>query len=122
MAKRKIPPSRFKYDKNHPTVSARLPKEKHEKLLAVLKSLDVTLPQLLLQFIGEYEVKVKPIDEAGKTGFVEAKNLYMITYPCSVCGKPIPMVGPKAKEIAGKYMAEHGWRHSECHKRKNPQE
>ena len=33
------PPSREKYEKENPTVSARLPVEKHDKLLSVLRRL-----------------------------------------------------------------------------------
>ncbi len=117
--KRRIPPSRIKYARNHPTVSARLPIAKRERLLAVLKSLGVTLRQLLLHFIDEYEIKVKSIEEARKAGFEEAKNLYMVSHACSVCGKPIPITSPRAKEAASKYMTEHGWGHSECHKKAN---
>ena len=66
MNKKKLPPSRIKYEENNPTVSARLPKEKREKLLSILKTTDTTLTQLLLHFIGEYEIKIKPIEEARK--------------------------------------------------------
>ncbi len=118
---RRIPPSRIKYTKNHPTVSARLPKEKRESLLAVLKSLGVTLTQLLLHFISEYEIKVKSIEEARKAGYEEAKKLYMVPFACSVCGEPLAITSPKAKEIAGRYMTEHGWGHAECHRKAKPQ-
>ena len=63
-ARSKKTPSRVKYDQNHPTVSARLPKEKRDKLLAVLRSLGLSLANLLVSFADEYEVKVKPINEA----------------------------------------------------------
>ncbi len=121
MRKSKKTPSRIRYEQSHPTVSARLPIDKREKLLAVLRSLGVTLPQLLLHFIGEYEIKVKSIEEARKAGFEEAKNLYMIAYPCRSCGKLIPITGEQAKEAASKYMTEHGWGHKECHKKANPE-
>jgi len=117
---KRLPPSKIKYNKNHPTVSARLPKDKRDKLLQVLKSLDVTLTQLLLHFIDEYEIKVKPVDEARKVGYEEAKKVYMITYPCSVCKQLIGITSPKAKEAASKYMTERGWAHAECLKNKKP--
>jgi len=116
---RKKSPSREKYEKENPTVSARLPKEKRDKLLAVLRSLGLNLANLLVSFADEYEVKVKPINEARQAGYEEAKNRYMVTYPCSVCGELIPLTSPKAKQAASRYMTDHGWGHAECHKQRH---
>ena len=115
---KKKSPSRENYEKENPTVSGRMPKEKHDKLLAVLRSLGLSLTNLLVSFADEYEVKVIPINEAKKEGYEEAKNLYMVTFPCDVCGKPIPIKNPKTKEAVSKYMTEHGWAHAECRKRR----
>jgi hypothetical protein len=115
---KKKAPSREKYEKENPTVSARLPKEKRDKLLAVLRSIGLSLANLLVSFADEYEVKVKPINEARQAGYEEAKNRYMVTYPCSVCGELIPLTSPKAKQAASKYMTDHGWGHAECHKQR----
>ena len=115
-AKGKKTLSRIKYDQNHPTVSARLPKEKRDKLLAVLRSLGLTLAHLLINFADEYEVKVKPLDEARREGYEEAKNRFIVAYLCRKCGKPIPITSPKAKAAAASYMVEHGWGHTECPK------
>ena len=116
--KRRKPPSREKYERENPTVSARLPRAKRDKLLAVLRSQDLSLANLLISFADEYEVKVRPIGEARQQGYEEAKNHYMVTYPCSVCGKLVLLTSPKAKEAASRYMTEHGWRHAECHKQR----
>ncbi len=112
---RKNSPSREKYDKNHPTVSARILREKRDKLIAVLRSLGISLANLLVSFADAYEIKVKPLDEARREAYEEAKKRFMVTFECKVCGKSIPITSPKAKEAAGRYMAEHGWGHSDCH-------
>ena len=100
----------------HPTLSARVTIETKEKLLAGLKTLGMSLPDAFKVLAGELEIKLKPIEEARKAGYEEAKKLYAVTYLCGGCGKPIVMVNPEAKKAAGRYMAEHGWRHKECHK------
>ena len=110
MSNKKKSPSRERYEKENPTVSGRIPKETRHNLLLNLKKIGMTLPDALKVLAGEIEVKVRPIDEA--------KNHYMVTYPCSVCGKLIPLTSPKAKEAASRYMTEHGWAHAECHKRR----
>jgi hypothetical protein len=106
MRKQNKSPSRLRYEKNHPTISARLPKDKQEKLLELLQSQGISLPRLLLHFIDEYEIKIMPIGEAKKT--------YMVTFLCRKCGRPVAITSKRAKEAAGKYMTEHGWGHKEC--------
>ncbi len=119
---KKIPPSRIKYEKNNPTVSARLPVEKRAKLLSVLRSLGLTLANLLIRFADETEIKLKTVDDVRQEGFVngygkgyeEARKKYEVTYPCRKCGKLMAITSPKAKAAAARYMAEHGWVHTQC--------
>ena len=119
MAKSKRTPSRIKYEKCHPTVSARLQVEVRDKLLANLKVLGMSVADALKVLAGELEIKAKPIEEARKAGYEEAKKIYMVTYLCGVCGKNIVMTSLKEKEAAARYMTEHGWGHAECHKQVN---
>jgi len=118
MSNKKKSPSRERYEKENPTISARVPKETRDMLLVNLAKLGMTLPDALKVLAGELEVKVVPIDEARQAGYEEAKNLYMVTFPCDVCGKPIPIKNPKTKEAASKYMTEHGWAHAGCHEQR----
>jgi len=118
MKKLKKTLSRIKYDRSHPTVSARIPSETKAKLLVELKRRGMSLPDALKVLAGELEVKGVSIEEVRKAGYEEAKNIYMVSYSCSGCGKPIPIISPKAKAAVGKYMTEHGWAHAECHKRR----
>lgn len=111
---RKKSPSREKYEKENPTVSARVPEETRERLRVVLPKLGMSLADALKVLAGELEVKVAPIDGARQAAYEEARNLYMITFPCSGCGKPIPITNPKTKEAASRYMVEHGWHHAKC--------
>jgi flagellar biosynthesis/type III secretory pathway protein FliH len=132
----------MKYDNNHPTVSARLPKDKQERLYEVLNSLDITLTQLLLHFIDEYEIKIKSIEEVRKAGYEKAKkevwqeaydegyrkgydkgyddgttaacNCFVVTYPCSKCGEEITVDTEEEKEAIRKFMTDSGWHHGDC--------
>jgi deoxycytidylate deaminase len=114
-SEKKKSPSREKYEQRNPTVSALVPEETRAKLRAALSKLGMTLADALKVLAGELEVKTIPIDEAKKLGYEEAKKLYMVTYPCNICAKPIVITGPKAKEAASRFMVEHGWGHNECH-------
>ncbi len=115
---KKKSPSRERYEKENPTVSGRIPKEMRRDLLLNLKKMGMTLSDALKVLAGELEVKVIPIDEARQAGYEEAKNLYMVIFPCNVCGEPIPITNPKTKEAVSKYMTDHGWGHAECHKQR----
>ena len=118
--KKPEPPSRDKYDRAHPTVSARLPLATRDKLLAKLEALNMTLPEALKVLAGELEIKAKPIEEARnkgfQVGFQQAKKRYLVTFPCSECGKLVPITEPKAKAKIARYMSESGWKHSQCPK------
>lgn len=105
---KKKSPSREKYEKENPTVSGRVPKETRDRLNVNLAKQDMSLADALKVLAGELELKVRPVDEARQVGYKEAKNHYLITFPCDVCGKPIPIKKPKTKEAASKYMTEHG--------------
>ncbi|MFG1449598.1 MAG: hypothetical protein AAE983_03025 [Thermoplasmataceae archaeon] len=54
-------------------------------------------------------------EEGWSDGFDEAIEDYRITYPCSVCGKPIEMMpGDNDHKAMIGYMKEKGWAHSKC--------
>jgi deoxycytidylate deaminase len=115
---KKKSPSREKYEKENPTVSGRMPKEKRDKFYANLAKSGRSVSDALNSLADNLELKVRPIEEARKAGYEEAKNLYMVTFPCSKCGEPIPIKNPKTKEAVSKYMTEHRWAHAECHKQR----
>ena len=95
-----------------------MPKEKRDKFYANLAKAGRSVPDALNSLADDLELRVRPIDEARRQGYEEAKNHYMVTYPCSVCGKLIPLTSPKAKEAVSRYMTEYGWGHAECHKQR----
>ncbi len=111
-------PSQIKHDKNHPTVSARVPVEIRDKLKLVLRKQGTTLTKVLIDIANEQELKLKPIEEAREAAFEDAMKLYMVSYPCNICGKIIHLTSEKAKEAVAKYMHEAGWGHVECHKQR----
>lgn len=113
--KKKKSPSRQKYERQNPTVSARVSEQTCGRLQAVLPKLGMSLADALKVLAGELEVKTIPIDEAKKLGYEEAKRLYMVAYPCSICREEIAITSPKGKEAASKHMVENGWGHKKCH-------
>lgn len=75
------------------------------------------LPNLeKLSYENGYKRGIKEgIDTGYMSGYYEAEKKFKITYPCSVCGKPMVMEPGGEDHIAmKKYMKEHGWHHGEC--------
>lgn len=103
-----------RYDKSHPTVSARVPVETRDKLYAVLKRRGMSLADALRILADELEVKGMPIDEARGKGFEDAMNLYAVTYRCYVCGKPIAITSRETKQFLSEFLTKHCWGHDKC--------
>jgi hypothetical protein len=114
----KIRPSRIKYDKNHPPISARLPIEVRDKLRLTLKSRGITLPKLLTSLANGAEIKIIPAEGAKradfKNGFTAASEYYGVPYKCCKCGQDVIINSPEEKEAASKLMTQAGWGHSNC--------
>ena len=123
--KRKAP-SRVRYEQSHPTVSCRIPRDIYDKLRAVIDAegksfadvLKIGLGILEVQAKEEGEVRKKGHAEGYKKGYAEAARLYMVTYPCRICGKTLMVTSGDEKEAIKKYMQEHGWGHKKCHERR----
>ncbi len=111
---KKKAPSRERYENSHPIVSARMPIDKRDRLLAVLARLGLTLGQLLIRFADEHEITTRPLAEARKEGFQEAKKMFAVYYPCQKCGKQIAINSPEEKLAAARHMVEDGWSHQQC--------
>jgi len=124
--KRKLP-SRERYEKNKPVVSFRVPKEVYDKLQAVTKKTGMSRTDILKVGLGLIKVKIRTEEEIRKEiyddvlveGHTLAVERFMVVYQCSECGRPIELDSPEEKKAAAQYMTEHGWRHSECHKRRD---
>jgi hypothetical protein len=107
-------PSRERYEKSNPTVSARLPVATRDKLLADLKTLHKSMSEAFKALAGEIEVTAGPLEVAWQEGFDEAKKRYAIMFPCSQCGRPVAITSPKTKAQVARYIAESGGKHFQC--------
>ena len=116
--RKKKSPSRIKYETSHPTVSARIPIEIKQKVIANLKTLDMNMADAFKKLAGELEKKAKPIElmkkAEYKAGYSAAKIYYAVPYQCSKCGQTIVINTPEEKEAASILMTAEGWRHETC--------
>ena len=124
MAKRKKSksPARVRYEQKRPTFSFRTYKELNDRARAVKKAEGISNTNIVEIAVGLLEVKVRSEEEIKKqayekgelSGYELAESEYKVTYPCSVCGKPIDVTTDKEKRAIATYMREHGWGHGDC--------
>ena len=121
-AKRK-PPSRVRYERSHPTVSCRVPRELYDRLEKARKTerrsfadfLKIGLGVVEAQARKEEGIREQAYGEGYEGGYTKAQYTYVVTYRCNVCGQSITESTTAEKEAIREYMNEHGWGHGECH-------
>jgi len=120
--KKRKSPARDRYERNNPVVSFRVKRKDKDRSTASRKELGMSHGDVYNAGLGIIEVKIRSEKELKLQGYDEgyeqaakaAEELYMVTYPCSRCGKTIIVDGPEEKEAIKRYMAEHGWSHGDC--------
>jgi len=119
---KKKPPSRIKYEENHPTVSCRIPIELYDKLQDFKERDEKSFADILKAGLRKLERQVDREDKAYSRGFrigySRAVQEFKICYPCDVCGQSIELRSAEAKQSASEYMTKHGWGHVDCHNRR----
>jgi hypothetical protein len=114
------PPSRIKYEQNHPTVSCRIAREVYDRLQE-MKEEGRSFADILKIGLGILELKAKKDEQAYsrgyRDGYHQAEFKFKITYACNVCGGPIVVNTRDEKEAIKQYMEDQGWGHRECHEK-----
>jgi hypothetical protein len=110
------PPSRARYELSHPTVSARISKNEHQKLKQYLDDREISLAEFIRESLEIQKPKIEAIWEAGREqGYSQAKNEFEIWYFCHRCSEPITILpNSKSHKALIEYMFVKGWRHANC--------
>jgi len=114
----KKPPSRIRYEAEHPTVSCRVPKDIYDRLQTIKDAQGRSFADILKVGLGLLEVKLEKDLDLWQSGYNDAQSKYGVVYLCSVCGEPITVQTAAAKSEIAEYMKAQGWGHKECHKMK----
>ena len=111
-------PSRIRYEQKRPTFSFRTYEELKARIQEVKEVGGISNINIVEAGVGLFEVKNRKEkevrDQAYEEGYEEAKNLYMVTYPCEICGKTIEVMSTKQKAAIRRYMLKYGWGHADC--------
>ena len=114
--KRRVPPSRTRYEQQNPTVSIRVSKEMYDRLKALKEQGDKSLGDILREALGVQEPATRAARSRGyrKGGYADAKKLYRVNFRCSVCNGRLFIDDDTSKRAAAEYMQQNGWSHNSC--------
>ncbi len=63
---------------------------------------------------SERDIRQEAYDQGWEKGIDEACDIFMVTYPCSKCGKEMTVSTGDEKKAIRKFMTENGWQHVDC--------
>jgi hypothetical protein len=117
---KRTPPSRLRYEKAKPTVSARMPEQKRVKLKASLKTMGLSLSKVLTLLADELEIKAKPIEalrlESFETGYQKARMKYQVVYYCAECKRRVIVLSADDKQAISEFIREQQWCCDSCNR------
>ena len=91
--KKQVPPSRKRYDQQHPT----------------------SLADVLKEALGRQKPSTETAYIRGLAiGREEASEMFRVEFPCAICGVICTVKSSQEKEAIASYMVEHGWAHPSC--------
>ena len=112
--RRRAPPSRLRYEQEHPTVSFRVPRVLKDELKEILDISEQSFADFVKEALG---AKTPNVEAAYINGHTSAKEAYLVTYRCAVCRKTIEVETSEAKAAAREFFEENEWTHDGCRTR-----
>ena len=112
--KKQVPPSRKRYDQQHPTVSARVPLQIYDQLQRLKSLSGKSLADVLMEALNRQKPSTELAYIRGLLAGREEASEFRVEYPCAICGVIITVKSSREKEAIASYMVEHGWGHQAC--------
>ena len=126
-SKEKDQSSAIGYLEQNPVISFHVPKEEKEKILEIAKKNDQTIKEIAREALRLYVNEEAVSYSRGYTegfnkgkkigynnGYIESKEKYGISIPCSICGEGVMVTGKTAKERVPKAFEDILWGHKKC--------
>ena len=113
--KRRIPPSRRRYEEAHPTVSARLSRGLYNRLKTLQSESGKSLADIIKEALGAQKPSAKNSYRNGfDKGWREAETRYRVDYRCYNCSEPLTVTDDNERRAVSQYMRDHRWVHTTC--------
>ncbi len=112
---RRAPPSRLRYEHEHPTVSFRVPRVLYDNLKEILAINEQSFADFVKEALG---AKTLNVEASYIKGYTSAKEAYLVTYRCRVCRKIVEAESSEAKAAAREFLEEiDQLEHEDCRRR-----
>ena len=109
---KRVPPSRRKYEEDHPVVAARIPKEMLEELRLLKSASGMSVADVLR--VGLEKAR-PPIETTFELAYKDAEIRFRVYYQCSGCGRgDMSIQSEEEKEAAAELMYRDGWYCPRC--------
>lgn len=125
MSKKKVnrkPPSRIKYDENHPVICFRATPAMVARLQEVKRSSGVSNADVIMAGLGMFEVVMRDEEEllrqGRKEGIEMGRKLYGISPRCTICWEPMVITSPDWRKLAAQSLEDRGIVHADCLKKR----
>lgn len=107
------PPSRVRYEKEHPTLSARIPRALYDRIVALCRQQEKSFAVFLREALERRaDVEEDEFIRAYVAAAEEGAARFGVTYRCCGCRKPITVSTEAEKTVAR--TALRFWGHSDC--------
>jgi hypothetical protein len=112
--KKRVPPSRIKYEKSHPVMSIRVNEAEKKEIMSISSLSGKSAAQIIKEALFTMRQET---ETAYKKGLEDGIGRFKI--PCSICGKPMSIDTKKNEEAKLMVLkALNAWVHGNCHKEK----
>ena len=110
--RKRVPPSRERYEESHPVISVRVTPEMRERLEFLKSTSGMSAADVLRIGLGLAEPAV---DEAFEVGHGDSERRHKVAYWCCNCGRDDVSVETSTEaEAVGEFLSQNGWRCPEC--------
>lgn len=118
--KRRVAPSRLRYEASHPTVKIRVDQKLYDELKALKEQTGQSVADVLRVGLGKAqaasgETYDRALLEGYEIGCEQAKEEYEVTYWCAKCRRRhMSITSDDEKEAVANFIYQAGWHSEAC--------
>ena len=113
--RKRVPPSRLRYEEAHPVISMRVPKVLYLQLKDIKAMSGKSVADVLREAMGEqFNTGTEAWQRGFAAGYKKAEGKFRVNFRCRWCGGSVAIFGPKAMRATAELLREARWGHAQC--------